>query len=180
VRRGQRRSIRGLSGRSQLRGARRAAGPPSPATGFPPRSSSWITVARGEHARGDARPPELGAQLPGAGFAGRERRRSVRGRGAQAQGDHRVRGRAPGQAARDDERTDGAWSGDISALVRLIRTETHAVQAINPYLAWKSSFKPAAPNLTEAERAEILAPERTHSIEGGIKTRWLLRQLSFD
>ena len=83
-------------------------------------------------------------------------------------------------AARDDERTDGAWSGDISALVRLIRTETHAVQAINPYLAWKSSFKPAAPNLTEAERAEILAPERTHSIEGGIKTRWLLRQLSFD
>ena len=59
-------------------------------------------------------------------------------------------------AARDDERTDGAWSGDISALVRLIRTEMHAVQAINPYLAWKSSFKPAAPNLTEAERADAV------------------------
>ena len=83
-------------------------------------------------------------------------------------------------AVSDDEKTSRAWSGDVSALARLVRAETRAVQAVNPYVAWKSSFKPAAPNLTEAEDAKILEPEHTHSIEGGVKTRWIDRQVSFD
>ena len=55
-----------------------------------------------------------------------------------------------------------------------------AVNEINLYVAAKSAFKPAAPNLTEAESATILEPERTRSGEIGVKTRWLDRQLSFD
>ncbi len=54
------------------------------------------------------------------------------------------------------------------------------VEALNLYGNWKSSFKPAAPNLTEAEDAEILDPERTHSIEGGLKARALEGQLSLE
>ena len=80
----------------------------------------------------------------------------------------------------DDSRTDHAWSGDLAALVRLLPNETGTLQAVNVYANWKSSFKPAAPNLTEAEGAEILDPEHTHSIEAGLKTRALDRQLSFD
>src|SRR5262249_19888986 len=44
-------------------------------------------------------------------------------------------------------------------------------QAINVYGSVRRAFKPAAPNLAEAEAAEILEPERTTSYEIGIKTR---------
>jgi outer membrane receptor protein involved in Fe transport len=80
----------------------------------------------------------------------------------------------------DDSRTDHAWSGDISALVRLVPKPVNHVDAVNAYVNWKSSFKPAAPNLTEAEGARILDPEHTHSIEVGLKTRAFDRQLAFD
>src|SRR5262249_15929091 len=52
--------------------------------------------------------------------------------------------------------------------------------AVNVYGNWKSSFKPAAPNLQEPEGAKILDPERTHSLEGGVKLRGLSRQLGLD
>ena len=55
-----------------------------------------------------------------------------------------------------------------------------AFNDVNFYVAAKSAFKPAAPNLTEAEDAEILDPERTRSGEVGVKTRWFDRQLSLD
>jgi iron complex outermembrane recepter protein len=80
----------------------------------------------------------------------------------------------------DDARTNAAWSGDIAALIPLVQHETSGLSAANLYASWKSSFKPAAPNLTEAEGAEILDPERTHSLEVGLKTRALDHQLSFD
>ncbi len=80
----------------------------------------------------------------------------------------------------DDGRTDRAWSGDASALVRLLPAPLHHLEAANAYLNWKSSFKPAAPNLTEAEGASILDPERTHSVEAGLKLRALERQLGLD
>ena len=79
-----------------------------------------------------------------------------------------------------DSKSDGRLSGGLSALVRVIGDRSGAVNEINLYAAAKSSFKPAAPNLTEAEEAKILNPERTRSGEVGIKTRWLDRQLSFD
>ena len=79
-----------------------------------------------------------------------------------------------------DSRSDGQWSGGVSALGRLVQDGSGAMSEANLYVAAKSAFKPAAPNLTEAENAEILDPERTRSGEVGLKTRWLDRQLSFD
>lgn len=80
----------------------------------------------------------------------------------------------------DDSRTESAWSGNLSALVRLLPHPTGMLDAANAYVNWGTSFKPAAPNLTEAEGAEILAPERTHSLEGGLKLRGLESQVSLD
>jgi iron complex outermembrane receptor protein len=79
-----------------------------------------------------------------------------------------------------DSRSDGQWSGGVSALARVIGDRSGAVNEINFYFAAKSAFKPAAPNLSEAEQAEILEPERTRSGEAGVKTRWLDRQISID
>lgn len=81
----------------------------------------------------------------------------------------------------NDARTDQAWSGDASALVRLIpENGMKDFSALNLYGNLKSSFKPAAPNLTEAEGARILDPERTHSIEGGLKGELWEGQFGFD
>ena len=80
-----------------------------------------------------------------------------------------------------DSRDDAEWSGDLGALVRLLPSKgAGPLGTLNAYGNWKSSFKPAAPNLTEAEEATILDPEHTHSIEGGIKGEAFAGQLSFD
>ncbi len=79
-----------------------------------------------------------------------------------------------------DSRSDGQWSGGVAGLVRLVSDRPGPVNSIHFYVAAKSAFKPAAPNLTEAENARILDPERTRSGEVGVKTRWLDRQLSVD
>ena len=79
-----------------------------------------------------------------------------------------------------DSRSEGSWSGGLSALARLVEDRPGALNEANFYVSAKTAFKPAAPNLTEAENAEILKPERTRSGEIGVKTRWLDRQLSFD
>jgi iron complex outermembrane recepter protein len=79
-----------------------------------------------------------------------------------------------------DERSEGHWSGGISAVARVADNLSGPVNDVHFYVAAKSAFKPAAPNLTEAEDAEILEPERTRSGEVGVKTRWLDRQISFD
>jgi iron complex outermembrane receptor protein len=80
----------------------------------------------------------------------------------------------------DDSRSDSDWSGDVGALVRLLPQETKSLNAANLYANWKRGFKPAAPNLTEAEGAEILQPERSNSWEVGLKSRVFERQLAFD
>ena len=80
----------------------------------------------------------------------------------------------------DDARDDGAWSGDIAGLVRLVASETPRLSTANVYANYRSSFKPAAPNLAEAEQAQILEPERTHAVEVGFKGRGLRRQVSLD
>ncbi len=86
----------------------------------------------------------------------------------------------PDAAVTNDHRSDGQWSGGLSALVRLVPDRDGPVNSVNFYVAAKSAFKPAAPNLNEAEDATILDPERTRSQEIGFKTRFLDRQLSFD
>ncbi|MGE5347466.1 MAG: TonB-dependent receptor [Acidithiobacillales bacterium] len=79
-----------------------------------------------------------------------------------------------------DSKSGGAWSGGVAALYRLLSKPAGPLETANIYAAWKSNFKPAAPNLTEAEAATILQPERTYSGEVGLKTRWLSQQVSLD
>jgi outer membrane receptor protein involved in Fe transport len=78
-----------------------------------------------------------------------------------------------------DEREDSDFSGDISALYRLAPQGSTKLQAANLYASARRGFKPAAPNLAEAEAAEILEPEHSTSYEIGLKTR-SYDQLSFD
>ena len=87
---------------------------------------------------------------------------------------------APEPDVSRDSRSDAQWSGGVSGLARLLGDRPGVVNEANLYVSAKSGFKPAAPNLTEAESARILKPERTRSGEIGVKTRWLDRQLSFD
>ncbi|HLN79716.1 MAG TPA: TonB-dependent receptor, partial [Thermoanaerobaculia bacterium] len=87
---------------------------------------------------------------------------------------------APEVEVSRDEISEGQWSGGLSALGRVVSDRSGALNEANIYVAAKSAFKPAAPNLTEAEDAEILEPERTRSGEVGLKTRWFDRQLVFD
>ncbi len=77
-----------------------------------------------------------------------------------------------------DFRSDGQWTGGVSALARLVGGRAGTLNEANVYVAVKSNFKPAAPNLTDAETARILEPERATSEEFGVKTRWLDRQIS--
>jgi iron complex outermembrane receptor protein len=79
-----------------------------------------------------------------------------------------------------DERAEGHWSGGLSLLARLLEDRSGPFNEVHFYVAAKSAFKPAAPNLTEAEDAEILEPERTRSGEVGVKTRWFDRQVTLD
>ena len=85
-----------------------------------------------------------------------------------------------GRSESRDSRSDGQWSGGISALGRVVRDNPGVLNELHLYVAAKSAFKPAAPNLTEAESAKIFDPERTRSQEVGVKSRWLDGQLSFD
>jgi iron complex outermembrane recepter protein len=87
---------------------------------------------------------------------------------------------APDPDVTHDSKSDGQWSGGLAALVRIVPDRDGAFNSLHLYGAAKSAFKPAAPNLTEAENARILDPERTRSQEIGVKMRLLDRQLSFD
>ena len=80
----------------------------------------------------------------------------------------------------DDHRTDGQFSGGGAILGRLVSDRPGSLNEANVYASVKTAFKPAAPNLSEAEDARILEPERTTSEEIGVKTRWLDHQISVD
>ena len=86
----------------------------------------------------------------------------------------------PAQDRADDARTDGKVSGGGSALFRLLERSAGPLSALNVYVSARTNFKPAAPNLSEAEAAEILNPETTTTEEAGIKTRWLDGALALD
>lgn len=71
-----------------------------------------------------------------------------------------------------DERTDGNWSGGVSALIRIVDGKPKGfLSTLHLYAAAKSNFKPAAPNILEAEATTILEPERSRSGEAGLKAR---------
>ena len=84
-----------------------------------------------------------------------------------------------GEVSRDSKSANN-WSGGGSILGRLVTDRPGVLNEANVYFSGKTAFKPAAPNLTEAESARILDPERTVSEEIGLKTRWLDRQISFE
>lgn len=85
-----------------------------------------------------------------------------------------------GEVDAKDSKSTQAFSGDLGALFRLAPANSSSIGTLNLFANWKSSFKPAAPNLTEAEAAEILDPERTHSIEGGLHGTLLDDQLGLE
>ena len=80
----------------------------------------------------------------------------------------------------DDERTDNKPSWGVSGLFRIVDRPAGALTAVSLYGAARRNFKPAAPNLTEAENAHILEPETTNMQEGGLKTLWLDGALSLN
>jgi len=80
----------------------------------------------------------------------------------------------------DDEKTDNKPSWGVSGLFRIVDRPTGGLTAISLYGAARRNFKPAAPNLTEAENAHILNPETTNLQEAGLKTLWLDGKLSLN
>jgi outer membrane receptor protein involved in Fe transport len=88
---------------------------------------------------------------------------------------------APAPDVAADSRTDGKWSGGASALFRVVdKPSAGVLNALHLYVAAKSNFKPAAPNILEAEAARILQPERTRSGEIGLKSSWAGGALALD
>ncbi|MEO8054883.1 MAG: TonB-dependent receptor [Acidobacteriota bacterium] len=77
----------------------------------------------------------------------------------------------PESRAGSSERTDGNWSGGVSALVRIVDKANGFLNVLHLYAAAKSNFKPAAPNILEAAATNILEPERSRSGEAGLKSR---------
>ena len=86
----------------------------------------------------------------------------------------------PEKDVADDERSDTKVSGGGAVLFRIVRDPVGPLSNLNFYFSGRTNFKPAAPNLSEAEAAEILLPETTETLEGGIKSRWFGGQLGLD
>lgn len=77
-------------------------------------------------------------------------------------------------------RSDGKLSGGVSALFRIVTAPRGILDEANVYVSARSNFKPAAPNLSEAEDARILLPETARAGEAGLKTRWASGQVEVD
>ena len=80
----------------------------------------------------------------------------------------------------DDESTVNKPSWGVSGMFRIVDRPSGPLTAVNLYGAARRNFKPAAPNLTEAEDAHILKPETTNAQEAGLKTIWLNGTLSLN
>jgi len=80
------------------------------------------------------------------------------------------------------EVSDVTGAGDTVIALLALGLAAGATLRLTPgmslYGAARRNFKPAAPNLTEAENAEILDPETTNTQEAGLKTLWLDGKLS--
>ncbi|MFY9550060.1 MAG: TonB-dependent receptor [Thermoanaerobaculia bacterium] len=85
---------------------------------------------------------------------------------------------APNATVVDDSRDDNKPSWGVSGLFRIVDRPSGNLTAVSLYGAARRNFKPAAPNLTEAENAHILNPETTNTQEAGLKTLWLDGALS--
>src|SRR5262249_675061 len=82
----------------------------------------------------------------------------------------------PGGTAKD-RKENSAVSGDGSLLVRLLPPDMHDRMVANVYANARRNFKPAAPNVLEAEGLKILEPETSVAYEGGLKLRGFEEQV---
>ena len=77
-----------------------------------------------------------------------------------------------------DESNVNRFSWGIAGMFHIVDRPDGGLTGMSLYGAARRNFKPAAPNLTEAENAEILDPETTNTQEAGLKTLWLDGKLS--
>ncbi len=77
-----------------------------------------------------------------------------------------------------DESNVNRFSWGVSGMFHIVDRPDGGLTGMSLYGAARRNFKPAAPNLTEAENAEILDPETTNTQEAGLKTLWLDGKLS--
>ena len=77
-----------------------------------------------------------------------------------------------------DESNVNRFSWGVAGMFHIVDRPDGGLTGMSLYGAARRNFKPAAPNLTEAENAEILDPETTNTQEAGLKTLWLDGTLS--
>ena len=77
-----------------------------------------------------------------------------------------------------DESDINRFSWGVSGMFHIVDRQAGGLTGMSLYGAARRNFKPAAPNLSEAENAEILDPETTNLQEAGLKTLWLDGSLS--
>ncbi|HEX9162589.1 MAG TPA: TonB-dependent receptor [Thermoanaerobaculia bacterium] len=99
--------------------------------------------------------------------------------------DSERRSFASGEDSSRQSRSDGAFSGRAAVVYRLIATPTTTLDSAHVYVAGNSAFKPAAFDPAPQEDEGLLEPERSRSIEGGLKVggakrRWSAELTAFD
>lgn len=77
-------------------------------------------------------------------------------------------------------RNDGALSGRLGAVYRLLEARSSILDAANVHVAFNRTFKPAAFDPAPQEDEGLLAPERSRSFEAGIKLAGTARRWEFD
>jgi outer membrane receptor protein involved in Fe transport len=82
--------------------------------------------------------------------------------------EHRSFHDTTGESSRES-RQDGAVSGRTAVVVRLLEQPSSSLQDANLHLVVNRTFKPAAFDPTPQSDAGLLAPERSRSVEAGIK-----------
>lgn len=99
--------------------------------------------------------------------------------------EHRTFESSAGSEVSRTRRHDGAVSGRLGAVYRLLDARTTMLDAANVHLAFNRTFKPAAFDPAPQEDEGLLAPERSRSFEAGVKVagsarRWELDATAFN
>ncbi|HEX7418668.1 MAG TPA: TonB-dependent receptor, partial [Thermoanaerobaculia bacterium] len=77
-------------------------------------------------------------------------------------------------------RQDGAVSGRLGAVYRLLDGPSTMLDAANVHVAFNRTFKPAAFDPAPQEDEGLLAPERSRSFEAGVKVAGTARRWELD
>ncbi len=98
--------------------------------------------------------------------------------------EHRTFESSEGDASRG-QRGDGAVSGRAGLVYRLIAAPVAGLDAANVHVSFNRTFKPAAFDPAPQEDEGLLAPERSRSVEAGLKVagngrRWDIDLTAFD